>query len=364
MRQGLELQGLSKSFRGAPAPALDEVSLSLAPGSCTAVLGPSGSGKSTLLRTVAGLEIPDRGSVLLNGQDLAAVRPERRGMVMVFQRPLLFPHLNVRDNVAFPATIRGVPRRRARTDAESYLELVHMKGTGKRAVTDLSGGQQQRVAIARGLAARPAVLLLDEPFNALDPELRSAMHDLLAHVRKKLHPTILMVTHDHDEAAAVADRIALLHAGRLLQHDPIDALYTRPATLQVSRLMGGTNEIPGTVKDGMHYSVLGAHALPADQQWPDGPATLIIRQEHLLLVPNHSSGSLAVVTGLRSRGPRRLITVTAAGVDLHAEVTPSHALSIGDSVRVQLPTAALAAVGADTAPDTPPLTSPDWKVLA
>jgi putative spermidine/putrescine transport system ATP-binding protein len=161
MMQGLQLQGLSKSFKGASHPALEGFSLALEPGTCTAVLGPSGSGKSTLLRTVAGLETPDRGSVHLNGQDLATVRPERRAMAMVFQRPLLFPHLDVLDNVAFAARIRGVPRARARADAESFLELVQMAGTGKRDVAGLSGGQQQRVAIARGLAARPAVLLLD-----------------------------------------------------------------------------------------------------------------------------------------------------------------------------------------------------------
>lgn len=364
MTQALVLQQLSKAYGKSPAPALDDVSLTLEAGTCTAVLGPSGSGKSTLLRTAAGLEIPDRGTVLLEGQDLAGVRPEQRRMAMVFQRPLLFPHLNVLDNVAFAATVRGTPKKRARADAQAYLELVQMEDLGNRAAAALSGGQQQRVAIARALAARPAVLLLDEPFSALDPALRSAMHELLAQVREKLNPTILMVTHDHDEAAAVADRIALLQAGRLLQHDRIDALYTRPATLQVSRLMGGTNEIPGTVKDGMHYSVLGAHALPADQQWPDGTATLIIRQERIILVPNHSAGTPAVVSGIRSRGPRHLVTVTAAGVELHTEATPSHALSIGDGVRVQLPTAALAAVGADTEPRTAPLTSPDWKVLA
>ncbi|MGY4542160.1 putative spermidine/putrescine transport system ATP-binding protein [Arthrobacter sp. UYNi723] len=364
MRQGLDLQGLSKSFKGSRVPALEEFSLSLVPGSCTAVLGPSGSGKSTLLRTVAGLEIPDRGSVLLDGQDLAAVRPERRGMAMVFQRPLLFPHLNVLDNVAFAATIRGVPRRRARADAEAFLDLVQMEGTGKRAVSDLSGGQQQRVAIARGLAARPEVLLLDEPFSALDPELRSDMHELLAQVREKLNPTILMVTHDRDEAAAVADHLAVISEGKLLQHSTVQEMYTRPATLQVSRLMGGTNEIPGTVRDGVHYSALGAHALPGNHQWPEGPATMVIRQERIILLDEHSPGLPAVVSGIRNRGPRKLVTMEAAGVNLHAEATASPALATGDAVRIQLPTPALAVVGGTSEHRSAPLTSPDWKVLA
>lgn len=364
MKPALVIEGASKSFKGSPNPVLNDVSLTLEAGSCTAVLGPSGSGKSTLLRAVAGLETLDTGRVLLDGQDLAAVRPERRGMAMVFQRPLLFPHLNVLDNVAFAATIRGVRRKQARDDAQTFLELVQMEGAGKRRATQLSGGQQQRVAIARGLAARPSVLLLDEPFSALDLELRSIMHELLAQVRQKLNPTILMVTHDRDEAAAVADQIALISNGEVLQHGTVEAMYSRPASLQVSRLMGGTNEIPGTVKDDMHYSLLGAHALPSDHQWPDGPATLVIRQERIVLLPDHSAGIPGLVTGIRSRGPRQLVTVSAGNVELHAEATPWQALSIGDSIRVQLPTTALAAVVGHPEPSSRPLTSPDWKVLA
>lgn len=364
MTQALVLQHLSKSFKKSPAPALADVSFALDAGSCTAVLGPSGSGKSTLLRTVAGLEVPDEGTVLLDGHDLAAVRPEHRKMAMVFQRPLLFPHLNVIDNVAFAATVRGVPPRRAREDAQAFLDLVQMEGTGKRNVTDLSGGQQQRVAIARGLAARPSVLLLDEPFSALDPELRSAMHELLAHVREKLNPTILMVTHDHEEAAAVADRLALLNGGRLLQHSSVEAIYTRPATLQVSRLMGGINEVPGAVRDGVHYSALGAHALPGNHPWPEGPATMVIRQERIILLEEHSPGLPAVVISIRNRGPRRLVTMEAAGVNLYAEATVSPSLATGDTVRIQLPTPALAVVGGTAEHRSAPLTSPDWKVLA
>lgn len=345
MTHAMVVQGLSKSFRGSSTPALDDVSLLLDSGSCTAVLGPSGSGKSTLLRTVAGLEIPDKGCVLLDGYDLAGVRPEHRRMAMVFQRPLLFPHLNVLDNVAFAATVRGIPQKRAREDAQAFLELVQMEGAGKRTVTDLSGGQQQRVAIARGLAARPAVLLLDEPFSALDPELRSAMHELLAQVREKLNPTILMVTHDRDEAAAVADHLALLSDGRLLQHSSVEAMYSRPASLQVSRLMGGTNEIPGSVRDSVHYSALGPHELPGDHPWPEGPAILVIRQERITILEEHGSGMPAVVRRVRARGPRRLVTLEASGVVLHAEASGDQALAAGKTVRIQFPTPALAVVG-------------------
>jgi putative spermidine/putrescine transport system ATP-binding protein len=328
------------------------------------VLGPSGSGKSTLLRTVAGLETPDTGRVLLDGQDLAAIRPERRGMAMVFQRPLLFPHLNVLDNVAFAATVSGVPRKQARDDAQTFLELVQMEGAGTRTVTELSGGQQQRVAIARGLAARPAVLLLDEPFSALDPELRGAMHELLEQLREILNPTILMVTHDRDEAAAVADHLALISDGRMLQHSTVEAMYSRPASLQVSRLMGGTNEIPGTVRDGVHCSVLGGHRLPEDHPWPEGPATLVIRQERITIVEEHRPGVPAVITKIRTRGPRRLITLDANGTTLHAEASGTQNLTVGGTVRIQLPTPALAVIADAAEPSARPLPSTNWKVLA
>ncbi|WP_258802338.1 ABC transporter ATP-binding protein [Pseudarthrobacter sp. NS4] len=364
MSHALVIEGVSKSFKGSRAPALDAVSLTLAAGSCTAVLGPSGSGKSTLLRAVAGLETPDTGRVLLDGLDLAAVRPERRGMAMVFQRPLLFPHLNVLDNVAFAAIVSGVPRKEARRDAQAFLELVQMEEAGKRTVKDLSGGQQQRVAIARGLAARPAVLLLDEPFSALDPELRSAMHELLAQVRKKLNPTILMVTHDRDEAADVADHLALISEGRVLQHSTVEAMYCRPASLQVSRLMGGVNEVPGTVREGIHYSALGAHPLPDDQTWPEGPATLVVRQEHIIISDERGQGTPAVITGVHTRGPRQLISMDAKGAALHAEASGSQSLTVGGTVRIQLPTPSLTVIGLAAEPSAQPLPSPNWKVLA
>ncbi len=340
---GLVLESLTKSFKGSPDRAVDGVGLVLPAGSCTAVLGPSGSGKSTLLRMVAGLESPDSGRVLLRGADLTGVRPEHRGMAMVSQRPLLFPHLSVLDNIAFPLTVRGARRRAARAAAAEYLELVQLDGLGSRNVTALSGGQQQRVAIARALAARPALLLLDEPFSALDQELRSAMHDLLGTLRRRLNPAVLMVTHDRDEAAAVADRIALFSAGRLLQHDHVEVLFTRPVSLQVSRLLGGVNEAAGTVRAGTHYSALGALDLPADGNWPDGEATLVIRQESISITAD-PGGIPATVSSLRAVGPRRLATFDAGGVMLRAEPEWGRRLAVGDRVRLNLPVPARAAV--------------------
>ncbi|MET3811468.1 ABC transporter ATP-binding protein [Arthrobacter sp. UYEF3] len=357
MSDDLVIEGLSKSFSSSSAPVLNGVSLTLDAGSCTAVLGPSGSGKSTLLRAVAGLEAPDAGRIVLRGTDLSRVSPEHRGMAMVSQRPLLFPHLNVLDNVAFAATVRGVRRRAARGDAAHFLNLVQLDGYGRRPVTALSGGQAQRVAIARALAARPAILLLDEPFSALDPQLRSSMHELLAQLRERLAPTILMVTHDRDEAAAVADSIALLSRGRLLQYDRVDRMYSRPVSLEVHRLMGGTNEITGTVRDGVHYSALGDLNLPADKDWPDGPGVLVIRQESISIQENYRSpaghGVPGIVTDIRVLGPRRLVTVDVSGITLQAEAPWGRLLGAGDAVRLTIPVSARALVPGPQDPGGP-----------
>lgn len=351
MSDTLVIEGLSKSFSSSSAPVLNDVHLTLEGGSCTAVLGPSGSGKSTLLRAAAGLEAPDAGRVVLRGADLARVSPEHRGMALVSQRPLLFPHLNVLDNVAFAATIRGVRRRAARADAAHFLDLVQLQGYGRRSVTALSGGQAQRVAIARALAARPSVLLLDEPFSALDPELRSTMHELLAQLRERLAPTILMVTHDRDEAAAVADRIALLSHGRVLQHDRVDLVYSRPASLEVHRLMGGTNEITGIVRDGVHYSALGDLDLPADTDWADGPGVMVIRQESINIQDNSRDpagpGVPAIVTDIRVLGPRRLVTVEVSGITLQTEAPWGRVLGAGDLVSLSIPVSARAVIPSD-----------------
>ena len=358
MSSALVIDGLSKSFAGSASPVLADVSLTVDAGSCTAILGPSGSGKSTLLRAVAGLDVPDAGRILLRGTDLAGVSAEHRGMAMVAQRPLLFPHLNVLDNVAFAATVRGVRRRAARDDAGGFLELVQLGGFGHRAVSALSGGQQQRVAIARALAARPSVLLLDEPFSALDQELRTSMHELLLRLRDRLAPTILLVTHDRDEAAAVADRIAVLGGGRVLQHDPAARVYARPASLEVHRLMGGLNEVDGTVRDGVHYSALGDLDLPADTGWPDGPGVLVFRPESIGFPDSPQLGSpatgaatvAATVTAVRTLGPRRLVTMAAAGIRLHAEAPWGRPLTVGEHIRVGIPLSARAVVARGAQP--------------
>lgn len=356
MSASLTLDSLSKVFDGTSAPALDGVSFDVVAGECLAVLGPSGSGKTTVLRSIAGLDIPSSGRILVNGSDVAGLAPERRGMAMVFQRPLLFPHLSVLDNVAFAGTVAGQPKRKARADALQFLELVQLQGFGDRPITALSGGQEQRVALARALAARPRVLLLDEPFSALDPELRADMHTLLGEIRARLRPTVVMVTHDRDEAAIVADRVALLQAGRLLQHDTVERLYTRPLSLDVARLMGGRIELPGTVRDGVHRSAIGAVQVADGERWPDGEGVLVVRHEAVQVIavsagdrveaPDGMVALDAVVADRRPRGPRALLLLAIGEVQLDAEVPASRPLAIGMPVTALLPRSACTVVPA------------------
>ncbi len=347
MSATVTLSGVSKSFPGALAPALAGVSLEVDSESCTALLGPSGSGKSTILRLIAGLEDVSDGAVLIDGRDVAGIAAEHRKVGMVFQRSLLFPHLSVLDNVAFSGRVSGVSRADARRHAGHYLDLVQLGDFGARSVHSLSGGQEQRVAIARALAAEPAVLLLDEPFSALDPALREDMHQLIDDIRRALSPTIILVTHDRDEAAAVADRIAVLSNGELLQHDTVDRLYTRPASVRVSRLMGGLNEVPGTVHGGVHESSIGS--VPVPSTIPDGPGVLLIRHESIEVSPltsvDSAPGLVGTVSGVRRLGPRRMVSVAfSGGVTLHAALPPGHVLPDGSTVTLTLPVEAVSVV--------------------
>jgi sulfate transport system ATP-binding protein len=216
----IEVRNVTKRFGS--FTALDDVSLDIPDGSLTAILGPSGSGKSTLLRIVAGLERPDSGEVLLAGEDATGLAPQRRNVGFVFQHYAAFKHMTVRDNVAFALTIRKRPKQEIRERVDELLELVQLSGYADRYPSKLSGGQRQRMALARALAAKPRVLLLDEPFGALDALTRIRMHTLLRQLCERHRPAVLLVTHDVDEAIALADRVAVLDEGRIADDIPVD----------------------------------------------------------------------------------------------------------------------------------------------
>ncbi|MFV0405577.1 MAG: ABC transporter ATP-binding protein, partial [Propioniciclava sp.] len=216
--------------------AVDQVSLRVAAGEIVALLGPSGSGKSSLLRAVAGLEPLAGGTITWDGQDLARMPVHKRNFGLMFQEPALFPNLSVGGNVAYG--LHGVPRHERAKIVAEFLELVDLAGFAGRPVTDLSGGQAQRVALARSLAPHPRMLLLDEPLSALDRGLRERLVGMLRDVLRGTSTTAMYVTHDHDEAFALADRVAVLAEGRLLQIDLPEALWRRPVSVEVARFLG------------------------------------------------------------------------------------------------------------------------------
>lgn len=232
----LALEGVSAGYgRGR---VIADFSLAVERGELVALLGPSGSGKTTILKLVAGLMAPDAGDIRIDGQSMLGIPAERRSAAMVFQKPLLFPYLNVRENVAFGLKMRKTPDAEIRARVGKALELVQLSGFDSRRPNELSGGQEQRVALARALVIEPKILLLDEPFSALDQNLRIEMARLVRGVQKLLNITTLFVTHNQEEAAALADRTGLLLAGRLEQLGSTREFYTAPRTLEAARFFG------------------------------------------------------------------------------------------------------------------------------
>jgi sulfate transport system ATP-binding protein len=232
----IDVHNVSKSFNG--FKALDDVSLSVPDGSLTALLGPSGGGKSTLLRVIAGLEAPDAGSVLFSGEAVTDLPAQDRGVGFVFQHYAAFKHMTVRQNIAFGMTIRKRPKDEIRERVDELLALVHLGGWADRYPSQLSGGQRQRMALARALAVQPRVLLLDEPFGALDATVRKELRDWLRKLHDEVHVTTIFVTHDQEEALEVAEQVAVINGGRIEQTGTPDDLYERPANPFVMSFVG------------------------------------------------------------------------------------------------------------------------------
>src|SRR5215470_13357669 len=241
---GISVIEVSKRFNS--FIALDQVSLAIPEGSLTALLGPSGSGKSTLLRVIAGLEQPDSGQVLLNDEDVTALPARERGVGMVFQHYAAFKHMTVYDNVAFGLSVRRRPKAEIRKRVHELLGLVQLEGLAQRYPAQLSGGQRQRMALARALAVEPSVLLLDEPFGALDARVRTELRAWLRRLHDEVHVTTIIVTHDQEEAMEVAGQIAVLNDGRIEQVGSPRELYEQPANEFVMSFVGPVNRLGDT----------------------------------------------------------------------------------------------------------------------
>ena len=240
----IEARNVTKRFGN--FVAVDDVSIFVESGSLTALLGPSGSGKSTLLRVIAGLEVADRGDVFISGKEATALAPQKRGVGFVFQHYAPFTHMTVWDNVAFGLTIRRRPKSEIRARVDELLELVQLTGLGGRYPAQLSGGQRQRMALARALAPEPEVLLLDEPFGALDARVRKELREWLLRLHDEMHVTTIFVTHDQEEALELADSIVVMNKGRVEQIAPPRQLYDEPANAFVMSFVGPVNRIGDT----------------------------------------------------------------------------------------------------------------------
>ncbi len=241
MSEGIAVRNVTKRFGG--FVALDDVSIDVPDGGLTALLGPSGSGKSTLLRVIAGLEHADSGNVLIAGEDTTEVRVQDRNVGFVFQHYAAFKHMTVFDNVAFGLKIRGAEKAKIRSRVEELLALVHLEGFAHRFPNQLSGGQRQRMALARALAVEPRVLLLDEPFGALDAKVRKDLRTWLRRLHDEVHVTTIFVTHDQEEAMDVAEQLVVMNDGRVEQSGTADELYDHPANEFVMSFVGEVNRL-------------------------------------------------------------------------------------------------------------------------
>ena len=299
----LEISNLSVALQ--KQPILRKVSLTVEEGEFISLLGPSGCGKSTLLKTVAGIVPPESGNIVLGGEEITNLPAYRRGTVIVFQDMRLFPNMTAAENVAFPLKMQGVHKASRLQTAAELLEKVQLPGLGGRRVSELSGGQQQRVALARALAARPKLLLLDEPFSALDENLREEMRSLVMELHREFHMTTVLVTHDREEALSMSSRVALMFEGELLQYDTPQNIYHRPAARRVADYFGDCCYLSGRVSAGEFVS----DDLTCTANVPDGAYDLMIRAGALLT--EEAGGLKLTVREMQFRGADTLVTLEA-----------------------------------------------------
>ena len=346
---GIRVENLVKSFGS--TRVVNDVSFEVRPGELVALLGPSGGGKSTVLRMIAGLETADRGQVWLDGERVDHLHARDRQVGFVFQHYALFRHMTVADNIAFGLSVRGVVTADPRERVTTLLEVMGLRGLGDRMPSQLSGGQRQRVALARALAPRPKLLLLDEPFGAVDAKVREELRRWLRKLHDEVHTTSIFVTHDQEEAFAIADRVMIISQGRLEQAGtPVDILDS-PASEFVARFVGDVNVLPGVVRDGRVY--VGAVSAEVDGL-ADGAAVHMVVRSYDLKFWRDDEG-VATVRRVMTLGdrvrveawlddvgepifaqfPRRssLLHDVEAGRRIAVEITQARAWPVGDAAR-------------------------------
>jgi len=325
----IRLEGVSKRF--GEVVAVDDASLCVARGEVVALLGPSGCGKTTLLRLIAGFERPESGVVTVAGTRATGpgtwVPPERRKVGMVFQDYALFPHLTVAENVGF-----GVPRRTRRDRVPELLAIVGLDGLARRYPHELSGGQQQRVALARALAPSPELVLLDEPWSNVDPFLRETMRAEVVDVIRPLGVTVVLVTHDREEAFSLADRIALMRNGTVVQEGTSEELYYSPVSRWAAEFVGAANVLSGRIAEGLVRTAVGSFPANGSASLPE--VEVLVRPELLELAPDPEGA--AEVVGREFRGHDVFYRVLLDGVELVSQRPSNEIVPLGSRVSIRL----------------------------
>jgi iron(III) transport system ATP-binding protein len=342
----LEIRGLRKTYAmrgGRSIPAVRDFTLTVAPGEFVTLLGPSGCGKTTVLRTLAGLEEPDAGEILLDGRSITHLPAHRRRVGLVIQNYALFPHMTVFDNVAYSLRIRNAPAEAIRAEVAAALKAVGLDALGARLPNQLSGGQQQRVALARALVMKPDLLLFDEPLSNLDAKLRVQVRGELKRLQKRLGTTAIYVTHDQDEAMSLSDRIAVMNAGRVEQVGPPEEIYAHPASLFVADFIGQVNALAGRVAGYANgrasVDVLGHRITVAADAGLPTEVLVVVRPEAVRLCGASGCAIVAVVEDLDYRGDRieyRIRVGDTILVAIEAALGRSGRVAPGDRVGVEL----------------------------
>ncbi|GAA4310382.1 ABC transporter ATP-binding protein [Streptomyces venetus] len=333
----LSVTRLRKTYAG--VTAVDEVSMEIAAGEFVTFLGASGSGKTTTLMMVAGFCEPDSGSIVVGGRDVTRLAPQKRGLGFVFQQYLLFPHMTVWDNVAFPLTLRGVSKADQRRRVGETLEMAGLSAMARRRPRELSGGQQQRVALCRALVYRPPVILMDEPLGALDKKLRDQLQTEIKRIQQELGLTVIYVTHDQEEALVLSDRIAVMRDGRIDQFDTPRELFERPRTPFVADFLGAANFLPGRLAEQTPQGTsvrldTGGLITARPQALPDGTRVrAAIQPGRLALCPPHDGFCTGTVD-----------SVTYVGTLVRVTVRPMSGADT-ELVRLELPSGRAPAVG-------------------